>query len=123
MPNFIAFDGKSWSIPNETTQGENFAEKWNADPARAHAFFEWHQACVRDLEDLLELVGRDRIQKRLAEAFGPAAAARAMQPMTDRMSTARTSGHLTVTPGLGLSSTTGFGAGTVVRPNTFYGAP
>lgn len=28
-----------WFIWNETTSGENFAEKWNRDPRRAEAFF------------------------------------------------------------------------------------
>ena len=28
-------DGRSWAIWNQTTQGENFAEKWNVDPALA----------------------------------------------------------------------------------------
>ncbi len=31
--------GLQWFIWNETTSGENFAEKWNRDPSRAKAFF------------------------------------------------------------------------------------
>lgn len=121
MPNFIAFDGAAWSIPNETTQGENFAEKWNAKPRLADAFYAWHRVCVADLERLLELVGRDRIQKSLADSFGSAAAASAMQPMTDRITSNRNSGHLIVAPGVGLTGATGTGGGTAVRPNTFFG--
>lgn len=121
MPDFITFDGVTWSIPNETTQGENFAEKWNAKPGLADAFYAWHRICVADLERLLELVGRDRIQKSLADSFGSSAAADAMQPMTDRIMSNRNSGRLIVAPGVGLTAATTTGGGTAVRPNTFFG--
>jgi hypothetical protein len=122
MPNFMSFDGRAWSIPNETTQGENFAEKWNAKPELAGAFYAWHRECVRDLERLLETVGRDRLQMSLAEAFGPSAASKAMQPLTDRVASDRAAGRLAVAPGLGLISTTSAPRSTPVRPNTFFGA-
>jgi hypothetical protein len=123
MPNFINFDGQAWSIPNESTKGENFAEKWNAKPELAGAFYAWHRDCVRDLEQLLETVGRDRLQKSLAEAFGPSAASRAMQPLTERIASDRATGRLAVMPGIGLTSTSSASRSTVVRPNTFFGAP
>jgi hypothetical protein len=44
-----------WFVCNETTAGENFAEKWNRDPHRAEAFFAWHRQALRDLE----IAGRD----------------------------------------------------------------
>lgn len=122
MPHFIAFEGNAWVIPNETTLGENFAEKWNADPALAEAFFEWHRACVADLGELLELVGRDRIQKRLGEAFGASAASKAMLPLVERISANRGGGTLAVIPGLGLRAGAPPAAGTLVRSNTFFGA-
>jgi hypothetical protein len=123
MPNFISFDGQAWSIPNESTKGENFAEKWNAKPELAGAFYAWHRDCVRDLEQLLETVGRDRLQKSLAEAFGPSATSRAMQPLTERIASDRAAGRLAVAPGIGLTSTSSASRPTVVRPNTFFGAP
>jgi hypothetical protein len=123
MPGFITFDGSTWFIPNETTQGENFAEKWNAKPGLAAAFYAWHRKCVSDLEGLLELVGRDRIQKSLGEAFGPAAASQAMQPLMDRIGSDRAARRLAVVPGIGLTRAAGNSGGTLVRPNTFFGAP
>ena len=39
-----------WYIWNETTAGENFAEKWNRRPERAEAFFTWHARFCSDLE-------------------------------------------------------------------------
>ena len=123
MPRFIDFDGNVWTIPNETTQGENFAEKWNLKPALAEAFYSWHCVCVRDLENLLEIIGRDRLQKNLAEAFGPAAASSAMQPLAERVASDRVAGRLAVAPGFGLTSTAAAPRATPVRPNTFFGAP
>ena len=37
-----------WYIWNETTHGENFAEKWNRRPERAEAFFAWHARFYSD---------------------------------------------------------------------------
>jgi hypothetical protein len=78
---------------------------------------------VRDLEHLLEIVGRDRLQKRLAEAFGPTAAAGAMQPLAERVASDRVAGRLAVAPGLGLTNTARAPRSTPLRPNTFFGAP
>jgi hypothetical protein len=115
-------DGSTWSIPNETTHGENFAEKWNAKPALAAAFYAWHRKCVSDLERLLELVGRDQIQKSLSDTFGSAVASQAMQPLTDRIGSDRAVRRLVVAPGIGLKGAASSSAGTMVRPNTFFGA-
>lgn len=42
MPHFIerpVVHGRvTYSVPNETTQGENFAERWNSEPQRAKSF-------------------------------------------------------------------------------------
>ena len=122
MPGFIAFDGSTWRIPNETTRGENFAEKWNAKPALAGAFYAWHGKCASDLERLLELVGRDQIQKSLSDAFGSAAANQAMQPLADRIGSDRATRRLAVAPGIGLTGAASSSAGSMVRPNTFFGA-
>jgi hypothetical protein len=51
----LDFDGRSWSIPNPVDQGnsrddvENFADKWNINPALALAFFEWTRQLNRDV--------------------------------------------------------------------------
>jgi hypothetical protein len=120
MPTFIVAGSGRWLIENETTSGENFAEKWNSEPKLAIAFFEWHRACVTDLDLALGVAGRDMVQKRLAVAFGPSTVAKAMQPITDRMSDARAINRLSVVPGIGLSVGADR-AGTQVRPNTFFG--
>lgn len=52
MPN--CFDaprpGERYRVENPVYREENFAEKWNKDPALSQAFMEWHQQIVRDLQ-------------------------------------------------------------------------
>lgn len=111
--------GVRWRIPNETTQGENFAEKWNADPALAAAFFEWHARLSADLDGLVDLAGLDRLTESLTKLFGDEPARAALDALTGVVSGARASGRLTVAPSVGL--TVGAGAGSPVRRNTFFG--
>ena len=67
MPDFIQPQEEGgrihWAIWNETTQGENFAERWNAETAKAQAFFDWHAAAICDLESFTAAEGLDRLSK------------------------------------------------------------
>jgi hypothetical protein len=110
-----------WFIWNETTAGENFAEKWNRDPGRAEAFFVWQRQAVRDLEMLAAGEGLDEVRKKLRSAFGQAPADKAVDSLAGEISDARTRGRLGIAAGIGL--TMGSPASTAVRSNTFFGAP
>jgi hypothetical protein len=109
-----------WFIWNETTSGENFAEKWNRDPQRAEAFFAWHRQSLHDLEMLASMEGLDQLRKTLRGAFGQAPVAKAMDGLTNEVSAARRDGRIGVAPGVGL--TIGAPRATAIRPNTFFGA-
>lgn len=127
IPDFIEREVISnrvdWAIWNETTAGENFAERWNADPAKAQAFFEWHAAAVADLERLTAAGGLDRLSKSLAASFGQMPSSEVMQEMFDKVAAARRSRTLALTPGIGLTTaTTPANGATPVRSNTFFGA-
>lgn len=125
MPDTIEkrrIDGRDqWFIWNETTQGENFAEKWNSHPERAEAFFTWHARFGSDLAKLEAIQGFDHLRDLLKNLFGPRPAEAASQLLTERVSTARRVGSLFVAPAVGLSVGTSRAA-TVVRPNTFFGS-
>ena len=116
-------DGRDqWFIWNETTEGENFAEKWNRGPASAEAFFTWHARFCSDLIELEAVRGLDRLGKtseRSCSAQRPANAA--IDTLTERVSTARRAGNLLVAPTIGLSLSA-LPASTPVRANTFYGS-
>jgi hypothetical protein len=124
MPSFIEkriVQGSThWFIWNETTSGENFAEKWNADPSRAEAFFAWHNRATTDLDRLANIEGIDLLNKNLSESFGPGPVKQVFDAMTQNVSTARRTGQLFVAPTVGL--TVAATTATPVRANTFFGA-
>lgn len=123
MPLFIerpVLDGRpAYAVWNETTQGENFADRWNREPARALAFFSWHAKALADLEALQSAVGLDHVRKYMEGGFG-AAGARVVDHRQNDLSAARGSGRLLVAPAVGLT-TTPARAATPVRSNTFFG--
>jgi hypothetical protein len=124
MPVFIDVEikggGRRWHVWNETTDGEDFAEKWNDEPGRAAAFFQWHGQVAKDIDRLVEVDGLDQLKKSLSTTLGSLPVSRAFAAMTDAVSAARDNGSLRVAPAVGL--TTAAAAGTSVRANTFYGA-
>jgi hypothetical protein len=111
---------KVWFIWNETTEGENFAEKWNKDPRRAEAFFAWHARAVSDIERLADVEGIDQLRRMLGGALGSKPVGKALDEITDRVGVARRSGRLSVTPAGGLV-VAAQSASTGVRANTFFG--
>jgi hypothetical protein len=110
-----------WFIWNETTAGENFAEKWNHRPGLAEAFFAWHARLSSDLIGLEAVRGLDRLGNMLKTLFGPRPANAAIDTLTDQISAARRSGDLRVAPTIGLT-TGAVSASTPVRANTFFGS-
>jgi hypothetical protein len=127
MPHFIQREivaGRvQWLIPNDTTAGENFAERWNSDPALATAFFEWHAAAEQALRSLMEARGLDGLSDVLAKAFGQAPSAEVMKNMVAGVTAARVGGSLGLAPRIGLTATAPVTRVTPVRANTFFGAP
>lgn len=123
MPSFIeerlVAGHRQWFIWNDTTEGENFAEKWNSDPRRAEAFFAWQRRLSADLDALSAVEGMDRLNKSLRDSFGQAPVDKVFDRMTDEVSSARRAGLLGVAPAVGLSVAA---TATQVRANTFFGA-
>lgn len=123
LPDFIEkkiVEGKERHyIWNETTIGENFAEKWNVDPRLAEAFYRWHEKAMADFKRISHLDGLDVIQHDLALSFGKKLANDAMMISLDKLETARNNKSLVVVQSLGL--TVGVTSGTSVRANTFFG--
>jgi hypothetical protein len=104
-------------IPNETTVGENFAEKWNKHPERAEAFFEWQMSAMRDIEQFGRQTGMDRIRRNLMNRLGEAETTRAFNRYTKSINESRANGTLRVDPSAGLGLT----AGLYLRHNTIFG--
>lgn len=77
MPHFVekrAVGGRiEFWVPNETTVGENFADRWNTEPARVKAFYEWHAKALADFEKAAAMEGIDRISLILEASLGSVA--------------------------------------------------
>lgn len=126
MPGFIQIEERNgrkvYMVENETTIGENFAEKWNRDERLALAFFAWHKKALMAFTSQLSTEGLDALGKQLSESFGIPLeyAKRSIEHLTGKISLARTAGTLLVAPTLGIVTTSARG-GVSVRPNTFFG--
>ncbi|GFO57346.1 nucleotidyltransferase [Geomonas sp. Red276] len=122
MPFFIeqqkSFGKKHYYIWNETTAGENFAEKWNENEALANAFYEWQATALKQLELLPFEDGMDSLQKALNLSFSESIVASACSKFTSSISKARDVGVLSVMPGVGLTASS---SGIKVPKNTFFG--
>ncbi|MDZ7662525.1 nucleotidyltransferase [Thiohalophilus sp.] len=123
MPRYIQvtdFAGRNmYYIMNPSTDGENFAEKWNVHPERADWFYAWHKAAVNSLEEFVygELQGIDKVQDLLTETFGASVSKRALEHYSNVVSGARSKGALSMGATGGLTT----GAGREIPKNTFYG--
>lgn len=104
-------------IPNETTKGENFAEKWNKHPQRAKAFYEWQRAAVKDLDQFGLQIGQDKARRAMMDMFGEKETTRGFDRYTDAVNRSRGAGSLRVNPISGL----GIASGVQVQPNTHFG--
>lgn len=126
MPSFIRTEVRSgqqhYIIENETTAGENFAEKWSSDPSRAAAFYEWHRDVQTSVESLLQVEGADKFSECLSNKFG--AKKENVREMFTRIinpiGQARSVGLLAVAPTVGLITSPAFGSVSVPK-NTFFG--
>ena len=107
MPHFIersvVAGTRLWVVANETTKGENFAERWNSEPERATAFFKWHERALADFEGFASLEGIDRMKSELGKALGSRDVNAIIDNRTREISEARSAVTLSVAPMVGLS--------------------
>lgn len=118
MPDFIELRHDGFWIPNETTEGENFAEKWNTHPGRREAFYAWHTQALATIEKAVGAEGEDDLAKHLSEGFGRATVDAAFNEMNAKVEAARQAGRL----GLGAGGlVAGVSAATATKSHTFFG--
>lgn len=124
MPHMIErpyVDGRHiYLVRNETTEGENFAERWNTEPARVPAFYEWHAKALADFESIASLEGLDLLTASLSQSFGDVVVRKVMDARTSVLSEARAARKLFVAPAAGLTLTQSATATPVPR-NTHFG--
>lgn len=127
MPTFIGIEMRSgklfYMVENETTAGENFADKWNHDPKRAAAFYEWHADALVSVESLLQIEGVDQFAESLSQKFGGKkdAVRDTLSNFIAPISQARSGGLLGIAPSIGLITAPSYGSISVPK-NTFFGS-
>jgi Second Messenger Oligonucleotide or Dinucleotide Synthetase domain len=126
MPTFIELEMRSgkpfYIVKNETTAGENFADKWNHDPKRVKAFYEWHADVLDSVESLLQIEGVDQFAERLSHKFGGKkdAVRDVLSKFIEPIGQARSKGLLGISPSIGLINSPSFGS-VAIPKNTFFG--
>jgi hypothetical protein len=124
MPVFIEQEfvgGKNlWIVNNESTTGENFAERWNSEPARARAFYTWHKQALEDFERFATLEGVDILTREISKSLGSKEVETVVNIRTREISEARSAMKLYVAPAVGLTASTPARATQVLR-NTNFG--
>lgn len=124
MPHFIEVrlehnQRVAW-VPNETTEGENFADRWKSDARRAVAFSQWQAQALADFESIASAVGMDVLSQQLEKAFGDKPVRQAVDHRTQQVTEARRTGGLFIAPTVGLTTILS-AAATPVRRNTYFG--
>jgi hypothetical protein len=124
MPHFIerpvVASRRLWAVPNETTNGENFAERWNSEPQRAAAFYKWHGQALADFERFAQMEGIDVLRTALCKSLGTEDVGTVFDSRTRDISEARSALKLNVAPTIGLTIATPARA-VPVRRNTNFG--
>lgn len=113
--------GDRYLILNETTKGENFAEKWNTNVRLPRCFYDWQAKAVEDLEGLANVVGADNLRKSMNNCFGESVVAKSFELETAAVSDARANGILSVAPMVGLTTQKVANVVTSIPQNTFFG--
>lgn len=124
MPQYIShntIDG--YVIKNPTMPAENFADKWNLEPAKSKAFFHWISIAKKNIieEPLQCFDGLQKVAGKLCESLGTAPVTRAMKAIGDDMHQARKNDSLYINGlvgGLSLSDKVDY---VPVKDHTFYG--
>lgn len=90
MENYIEKDGDTYKILNPVMSEENFADKWNTEPAKAQEFFCWLQ-CVRNemLVEPLKAQGLHILTENLENCFGKNLVQRSMKDEGNSIKIAR----------------------------------
>jgi hypothetical protein len=115
-----------WWLPNPSSPGENFAEKWNDDPRKKTAFDQWHASVLVALDDVLrpKAAGLHTFAAANSRLMGEKLVNRAMESHGKRMLSLQDGGKLAVSTGAAglVLGTTSAARAMPVRSNTYFGA-
>lgn len=118
MPLYVRETVYGYEVPNPSTEGENFAEKWNAEPQRALDFRKWHQQFIADIDGLMAAQGFDQTTTILNERLIGPESTSWQKHMIGGVSAVRSTDGLYRNSGVGGVSAI---VGTPIQKNTFFG--
>ena len=114
-------NGVAW-IPNPVMPAENFAEKWQAEPEKAKAFYSWLQLAKKQLlEDPVGMFGLDAIGEHYIDILGELPVKRALNKIGEETRSARSSGGLFVNGLTGGVTKASIDSAKKVKEHTFFG--
>lgn len=115
-------DGSYW-VKNPILPTENFAEKWNTEPAKREAFDHWLSAAKKGLlSDPLSVFGLDAVSDNIKKSLGDGVTNRSIKALGERDRANRESGSLFVQGLAGGIAQSQSGNTTKKIPwHTFYG--
>jgi hypothetical protein len=82
MDQFIIHDGRKYIISNPTDPFENFADKWEKEPKKAEAFFEWLRLARADFYAAAQAGTFQQMADALNPRMGFALSTRALDRLT-----------------------------------------
>lgn len=112
-------DGIFWvaNPVNPANPGENFADKWEANPQRAEAFFGWLHQVEEDLVRTSQQVGLHKIAESLELSYGKDVVQSSMEKYGSILDHQQQQGQLRMAKDTGVLGSVGI----EVEKNTWYG--
>ena len=106
MPSFITTFVGEESVPNPCNPLENYADKWKIKPGRRVAFYEWHEAAVDHLDQVLGSFdkGKETLFESLTSAYGTQVVKRATIKQAELRRSLAESFKIGVTKGTGITA-------------------
>ena len=122
MEKHIKRNGSRYIIENPVMREENFAEKWNEKPEKAHEFFYWLNRAKADiLQNPVNAQGLHRVAEKLECCFGKSIVRKSMIEAGESMREARENKSLYVDGLLGGLRTSPTETSKKVGGHTFFG--
>jgi hypothetical protein len=121
MPRHIERDGGRWLVRNPVEPGENFADRWQVEPARRQAFFSWIDSLKTDLDEIGRTQGIPLLSERMAKSFGESPIRKSVESLGHRYRGVREDAKLGMALGTGTLTVAKPGARSI-REHGFYGA-
>jgi hypothetical protein len=84
MDQYIYHDGSKYVIPNPTDPFENFADRWEKEPRKAQAFFQWLNQAREDFGRASRATSIQALNEAVSARMGTVLTDRAVRKITGK---------------------------------------